>query len=43
MALVVMGAPRLPRRFVLVTALLVIVAQVPALLEIKKALETITI
>jgi hypothetical protein len=42
MALVAMGAPRLPRRFVLVAALLVIIAQVPALLEIKKALETIT-
>jgi len=42
MALVVLGAPRLPRRFVLVTALLVMVAQVPALLEIKKTLETMT-
>jgi hypothetical protein len=41
MALVVLGAPRLSRAFVVTAALLVIVCQIPTLLAIKRAVETI--
>lgn len=41
MALVVLGAPRLSRAFVVTAALVVIVCQIPTLLAIKRALETI--
>jgi len=41
MALVVLGAPRLSRAFVVTAALVVIVCQIPTLLAIKRAVETI--
>jgi hypothetical protein len=42
MALVVLGAPRVSRSFLFTAVLLIVLGQIPALLEIKRALGTIT-